>query len=477
MNIKPLLLSLAVALITSGQAPLPAIDCTGARDSTAALQARIDNTPDAGTVSIPINCTIKLSRTITITDRMGVQLVSPVYQQNFGGGQSPKFVWTGKGGVMFSVQHSDHPVFQGLGFFVADGSVIDKFIDFDGEPGRHIGTSGLVRWNTFNASNQANPKFKAVSLSETAANNHENYTIERNTFGCSNSAASKRASDGAVVAGSPLLTASGSFTAADVGKRVRVSYAEGILDTTIRAVTDRSHVTLASNAVSTQTNATVHVGQAYGVGIYVGNSQNAKHHKFDHVTTWQCEYGVRAVNGSFELRHMGGGSSDVGVFVGFGVTESILIDFYESEQDLRGIAVFGGVAPVTITNSRISQANQLADGFFYLGGRVLLQATTLQLYTGSCNELSKNGVIVGQYPGRNSILTSMSNAWQGCSWSVRRTSFCSCRLQVWTVRRPPGRITSTALRKRFNTTCLSWSEIPATRDSSGSGKNSKTISL
>src|SRR5262245_35128117 len=188
---------------------------------------------------------------------------------------------------MFSVQHSDHPVFQGLGFFVADGSVVDKFIDFDGEPGRHIGTSGLVRWNTFNASNQANPHFKAVSISEKATNNHENYTIERNTFGCSSSAASLKARDGVITAGSPLLRASGSFTAADVGKRVRVSYAEGILDTTISAVRDGSHVMLASSAMSTQANTTVHVGQAYGVGIYVGNSQNAKHHKFDHITTWQ----------------------------------------------------------------------------------------------------------------------------------------------------------------------------------------------
>lgn len=396
------------------------LDCTGVADSTVAFQVLVDTTPDAGTITIPLNCTLKISSPgIQIIDRLGLQIISSVYQQNFGGGQSPKFVWSGNGGVMFNVLHTDHPVFQGLGFYVENGSFVDKFINFDGNPVNHIGTAGLVRFNTFNATNQKNPNFKAVSISETASNNHESYIIENNIFGCSEEGAQLRAQNGVLVAGSPNLVASGGFISADVGKRIRVSYATGIHDTTIVSVTDGSRVVMAANAPTAQSGATVHTGQSYGIGIYIGNSQNSKHHVFSRVQVLWCEYGIRAVNGSFDLRHMGGGFSDIGVFVGSGVTESVLIDFYENEQDLVGIKSLGSIAPLTIINSRMSRANQVANGFFQLAGNVKLETTTLQFNTASgCAEIMPNSVLVARNPGGADLrLTSIANSFQSCSWT------------------------------------------------------------
>jgi hypothetical protein len=139
----------ALAAIFSGQARLPApgprMDCTGTNDSSAWLQNAINTTLDAGTITIPLACTLKIGTTINMVDRVGLQIISPVYQQNWGGGRSPRLLWTGNGGTMFSVRHSDHPVFMGLGFYVAQGASVDTFLSFDGAGGQQIGTAALIQ--------------------------------------------------------------------------------------------------------------------------------------------------------------------------------------------------------------------------------------------------------------------------------------------------------------------------------------------
>ena len=200
------------------------VDCSGVRDSSKALQSAIDAMPDAGTIKFPVGCKVKLGTgittggcAITVTDRLGVQFVSDVLVGNFGGGQTPKLEWNGNGGTMFCVQHTDHPRFIGLSF-VDDGHKIDGYLDFDGNPVRHIGTAGQVEYSTFE-STTANRNYVGVSISRTATNNHENYEINHSYFAC-NGQIVVRARDGVTTAGSSnVSSATANFVPGDVGAR------------------------------------------------------------------------------------------------------------------------------------------------------------------------------------------------------------------------------------------------------------------
>jgi hypothetical protein len=215
------------------------IDCSGKRDSSNALQNAINLMPDAGTIKFPVGCNVKLGTgittggcAITITDRLGVQLVSDVLVGNFGGGQTPKLEWNGNGGTMFCVQHTDHPRFIGLSF-VDNGHKIDGYLDFDGNPVRHIGTAGHIEYSTFQ-STTANPNYVGVSISRKATNNHENYEIYHSYFGC-NGQIVVRARDGVTTAGSSSVSsATANFVPGDIGARIRITYPGSYLDTTIK---------------------------------------------------------------------------------------------------------------------------------------------------------------------------------------------------------------------------------------------------
>jgi hypothetical protein len=383
------------------------VDCSGAQDSTKALQSAIDAMPDAGTIKFPLGCRVKLGAgvttggcAITITDRLGIQLVSEVLVGNFGGGRTPTLEWNGNGGTMFCVQHTDHPRFIGLSF-VDNGHKIDGYLDFDGDPGRHIGTAGQIEYSSF-VSTTPNPDYVGVSISPTATNNHENYEIYHSYFSCSGKVA-VRARDGVTTAGSANVSSvRADFSPADTGARIRITYPGAYLDTTIKTVIDSEHIVLNANVKDTESDVTIHTGQAYGIGIRNGASQNALQQRFWHITYSNCEYGIYLVGGNADMRHINGGQSDFGIFIGGFTAEQTSIDYYESEGDARGIQIDG---PLTlITNSRLSNSNQFGDGFWKFGGGMVNIQNSFLHFAPHTNQ-----VVIGT--NGSSVVTSISNHW------------------------------------------------------------------
>ena len=364
------------------------VDCTGATDSSRKLQAVIDAVPDESTIKFPLGCAVLLGSTIVIRDRVGITLESETRPTNGGAGDAPRFLWNAIGGTMFSIEHTDHPTFRGLVFKNNIGKSVDRFLDFDGNPVSHIGTQALVEYSSFNGSNTNNPNFIAISISDTALSNHEFYTVRHADFFCSATSASVRSNaNGSITNGSKTLTCTDcKFVGADVGRRVRASYATGILDTTIRSVANATHAEMAAAAAASQTNTRIHIGEAYGTAIKVGNSANTKDHVFYDIRTTNCAKGFWIRNGSFDLSHYGGSSNDVDIKIE-SITEPSRIAYVTTENDLRGIEAASAGRNLSISQYRIQNANQLANGFIVLDGIVTFTESKLEYAP------PKNGVV------------------------------------------------------------------------------------
>ncbi len=399
------------------------IDCTGATDSAARLTTLIAGVADGTTLGWPAGCITKLGTTVTISDRVNLGFTSLSLNNNGAGAAIPVFTWSANGGVMFDFEHDDHPAIQG--FIFQCTTAIDGYLKFDGNPVSHIGTNGWVTNNSFQMCN-SNPNYIGVSISPTATNNHENYHITNNEFYCTGQA-SVISHNGALTASSAVLnvTPDTPFNSGMVGNTIWVSYPSsstlhsgdtyhGLIKTTISAFTSSSQVTLAVTAAVSVTGATVHLGTSYGIGIQNGASQNALQQRFIDNNFTNCDYGIRMAGGSARIQGVGGGAGNYGIFIGAFVAEGIEIDDYFSESDMRGIESDGPAGPVTITNSRMSNGQQLADGFFKFGGKVFLEGTTQEFNPPT------GGVLIGDYgAGSNAYLTSMVNSFQGLTtWTT-----------------------------------------------------------
>lgn len=410
-----------VTINTVGQsnvynAEMMGVDCSGATDSATALQAAITAIPNSSMLHFPIGCTVKLGSTISITDRVGLTLASDVSVQNYSG--SPQFRWAGgASGTMFDIEHSDHVTFRGFHFDVQSGSVI-AFLNFDGNPGAHIGTLPEVSYSDFNATNQSLASFNVIALSLTATGNWENSYFHDNTITCSNGSMSNRATDVITTNGSATITsATATFVAGDVGKRAQISYPGYFLDTTIQSRSSGTTVALAANNIASLTGAQITIGTFSGVGINQGASQNAKHSRFHANKITNCDVGIKVQGGSADIFHLGGGFGGTGILFSSPSqnTESMTINFYENEGDFRGIETHGGVAPFIIMNSRIANANQFADGFYKLAGQVILMNSGQESNTCGTNP---NSVLIGEKNSVPVILTSINNNFNCSSLST-----------------------------------------------------------
>lgn len=414
------------------------VDITGVSDSAAGLQAAINAIPDSSFLYFPPRCTLLIGSTITITNRVGLKLASFITQNDPTG--SPQFTWTGaNNGTMFDIQHCDHPAFLGLRF-VTDGShTINTYLNFDGESGGgHTGTLAEVGYCDFVGSGQTNRNYVAISISKNARNNHENYYIhDNNIAGDSgvNQLAVNRAKDGVVTSNSTAVTsATANFVAGDVGARIRLSYPStqgGIFhDTTIQSVTNSTTIVLAAPLPaiigylsSPQTGVQITTGTNYGIGIFQGRSQNAKHSKFYYNRITGCDIAINVLGGSCDIRHLGGGFGGVGVMIGYdgianvntssSLTDAIIIEQVEMEGNLRDLFLEGGVAPYTVTGQRVANVNQLADGFLKMGGAVTLigsASVSSNPSTGLGSLDNPNAVVVGE--NNALVLTSIANQFQ-----------------------------------------------------------------
>jgi hypothetical protein len=387
------------------------IDCSGVGDNAPIWNRIVSFTGDDTTFILPQNCTDMHASTVTVSSRAGFRLISMNRSQNGGGNQRPIEQWSGSTGGMWDFQANQAATVEGFLFQNGSSGHLAYFLRFDGNPAARIGTEALIRYNTF-ANNMVNPgTFDAISISTVSGQNHEKNVITDNDFFCSQSAALRESDSGQITNGSNVLTcglANCSYsTDATVGDRVRVSYATGILDTTISSITDNNHLVMAANAASTQSNARTTFRQAYGNGITIG-SVNAKHNTIDRNSFTQCARGLNVTNGSFSVSHMGGSANDVLAYI-TNVSEASELAYLEDENSLQDLVTGNSVdSPLTLNHLRNgTSGGGLSNGFIYItnGARIEILNSIAQ------NTPITNAVLIGApFPG-NVSLTSIGNVW------------------------------------------------------------------
>lgn len=392
------------------------IDCTGAVDATTALQAAINAAPDHSTLIAPVGCIIKISSTILIQGRVDLNLMTLQHPLNISSGANtpPQFNWVGAGaGPWINIIDSTAINIQGFFF---NTTAINTFnsvinIDGDGSVGHQTPTLNMVQYNSFNMGNQTNASLKVISVSATSNSNNENYNISNNDIRCGSSKSTLRAVDGVINSASTTLTsATATFVVGDVGKRVRVSYATGILDTTIASRTNATTVVLTAAAASSQTGATVHIGAGNGTAIYQTGS-NAFHTRYHGNRIDSCAVAYDMANGSFDITHYGGGFNDIGVKL---TNANGNLDYYDAEHDLQAIAGIGGIS---VRWMRGVTDNALANGWMVSTG---VGNFTLLGFKGPESAPPANFVLFAL--GGAASFTSIENIY---TTTFAQTNFCS----------------------------------------------------
>jgi hypothetical protein len=425
-------ISVGSLFVVTGVTGVPALNgfqtaISGTSGTIVKFQAALGltNLPSGGSLQ---NCGI------TISGRTGLQFLAASKNWQNVGGNTVQFSWNGRGGIMFCLNHDYHPVFYGLGFQLLSGKTIDEYLHFDGA-GSPTGSAGNIEWSTFNGAPQENLKFIAISISATAGTNQENYFVSHSSIQCSGSAAVLRSVSGSITVGSPNLhSASGAnFTSADVGERIRASYATGILDTKILSVSDSTSLVMADNALSTQSDVTVHTNQSYGIGVYVGPTSNAKNQQFYNMNISNCARGFDIENGSFEIHNLGGGSNDLAVYVNQ-VTEPSGVSFDQSEGNMRGLFIYQGSTPISYRSVRLDLSRAEADGWIKVAGLFDFESNRITALSGASNmtlfsPLNKNASVVSTTNNLYNLTFSQINYGSGGFLSVNGDLFQGSTLQ------------------------------------------------
>ena len=390
-------------------APDIGVDCTNVADSTTAIQNYVNAHPNNTHIKFPLNCHWFTTSTITLSDAVGPVFESETFKGS--GGVTPIWSWKGSNSsssscisnfancvYLLSFQHVEHPTVRNISFDNNGGNNCPNgYLLFDGNPSGHIGTNGRIIGNSFNNSGCAVPhkEFVAVSISPTATNNQENYDVIDNNLFCSGSAASIYSRVG-VTNGTTTVTASNNpFSAGDVGKRIRISFALAIFETTISAFVSSSQVTLAVAVPFTQNPVSIIVGDSNGTGIRIGSSQNTIQHRIIKLQYTNCEYGILTAGGNVQISQPTGGGSDVGILIGGFTAQNTSIDFYASESDVIAIwAESGNVATVSITNSRFSNGSQSSSGHVNMAVSTYFAENLFNFYLPT----TSNSVLINKIP-------------------------------------------------------------------------------
>ena len=392
------------------------IDCTGATDATSTLQAVISAMPDYTMLKAPAGAVIKLSSTITLLSQRGISIVS---DQRCEDNNGPTFQWSGAGtGPMFYFESCDTPTVRGFLFNDPTGN-LNTFLKFDKTGLSGVtGTLGLVEFCSFNVpASSTNASYRGISISETEVSNQENYRIQYCNFNGSNSKITQQRSVIGVTNGTTTLTAAdGAFVAGDVGKRLLVSWATGSVTTTVASVTNGTTIVMGAT-VTAQTNATIHIGQGYGTGIYVGQSANSKDHIFRRNRIGFHAIGIEIHGGSFTVDYIAGGYNDCMIQID-GITEPSRIISYQSEFDVRCFlqtgAVNGARDSLLFIDTRGTNAHQRADGWIYFFG--LGNATVMGFDQQNTPSIQSNAVLFG-WDGSNQTPITSIGCYYNMTWA------------------------------------------------------------
>lgn len=330
--------------------------------------------------------------------------------------------------ICFLFVHDDHPVIRNLTFSEAgSGNCPDGFLLFDGVPdgvGAHIGTHGQILGSSFSNGSCVNNNFVAINISPTSTSNYENFLVDNDAVICSSSKATLRSTDGVTNGTTTLTSTTAAFVSADVGKRIRISWAgasglsnAALLDTVIDAVGTYAGGTTATLHVApswSQTGVTIITDGSHGIGVKVGDSFNTYNEEIHNVSYNSCAIGIDVLGGSAEIINPNSGYSDIGVQLGTSINRGTYISGYESEYDVVAINMLPAVqnVPITISNSDFQNLFQNANGSV-MDGAVSL------ILTGDRFEQAPptNGVLMGVNGTSTATVLSIGNYWQPYTWA------------------------------------------------------------
>jgi hypothetical protein len=403
---------------TNGISPLYfGVKCDGVTDNSPAWAAILSIFGDsAPAFLLPAGCVDMHASAITVSSRAGFTLKTETRTQNGGGRTPAKELWNGTSGGMWDLRANEAPTIEGLLFTNNPGKSPAYFIRLDGEPSAHIGTEAVIRFNTF-TNIGSNPIFEAITINKISGQNHEKNVILDNDFFCSQARANRLSDSGQISIGSATLTCGlgncrwisdpNPDHRPHVGDRLRVSYATGILDTSVRSVTDDNHLQMAATSSVSQSSARITVREALGRGIVIG-STNSKHNTISRNSFTQCAVGVEFINGSASGEHFGGSANDVLLKID-DISEASEFSYLEDENSMRDVYLGPSIdAPLTLRHLRNSLGSQgESDGFIYFsnGGRVNVEESLIQ------DTPKANSVVFGAPHPANVLFMSVGNQW------------------------------------------------------------------
>ena len=443
------------------------VDCSGVGDSTSALQTAINSMPDHSAMVVPLGCIISLSNTISITGRVDIQFLSNQHPLNCSAGtgnKAPQIIWIGSNnGPIFNIIDSTAVNIQGFFFKTSTSNVLNSVINIDGDGsvGHQTPTENMVQYNSFCYANQSNASLKIISISATSNSNNEKYVVANNDMNCSSTSGVLRAADGVTNGTTTATSATATFVAGDVGKRIRISYAAsnhnaGLIDSTVASVTNSTTAVLSAAswsgattysfgqlvtgsdtnlyvsetqnnlnnnpvggpanqwlAMPSVTGATVHIGQSFGIGIYQAGG-NSFHEWYFKDSVEECAIGFDLTNGSWSIVHYGGGVNDLGVNTG---NSNGMIDYYDAENDMTALLVTGG--PIIVREMRGTFANSMANGWIYVPAVATL---TMMGFHSEASAPPANWVLYG-FPTSVSQIVSINNRYD-TTLTYAQTNLC-----------------------------------------------------
>lgn len=165
---------------------VPGVDCTGARDSSAALNALTGNVPASNdaitgkTLSFGGCANIQLAKTWLVKNQAG--FIIDGMTRSGAGGKGVNVLWSGAvSGVMIDMEYVDGFEVRGFNIQGKAGAGVGIQIDKEGAAGTWNTTDGRLVNNTYQGSNQ---NWIGVSISPVSLSNVEDMRVEDSAFYC-----------------------------------------------------------------------------------------------------------------------------------------------------------------------------------------------------------------------------------------------------------------------------------------------------
>jgi hypothetical protein len=290
------------------------VDCTGARDSSAALNALTGNPPTTNGLLNGVQltfppgrsghpCQIQLANTWVIKNQSAFEITGLTRAGANGGiNRSPSIRWTGAaGGTMIDMEYVDGFEFEGLTILGNNLARVGINVDKTGSGGTVNTTDGIFRNLNIQSQGSSQSNWVGMAFSMVSTQNVEDMRVRDSSFGCSG---------------------------------------------------------------------------GVGIGIQVGSSSNAKNEVFEHNSYTSCLYGVAQGGGSIQVRdsefEYNGGPSGTGTGADLllgGNSDPDIISGNLDENGLQFISTNEGhglAAPVIVSGNHFGSGGAFSTNNYWI---------------------------------------------------------------------------------------------------------------